>query len=59
MRHIMVGFVMQNAKMFEGVADQIANLMGHALRQWVVSDGALLTVVCVSVAQYERVMMAC
>ncbi|KAL4852731.1 hypothetical protein ACK3TF_006203 [Chlorella vulgaris] len=33
-RHILVSFVQQNPKAFNGVRDQIATLMGHALRQW-------------------------
>lgn len=33
-RHIMVTFVQQNPAVFERHRDQMANLMGHSLRQW-------------------------
>lgn len=38
-RHIIVSFVQQNRDTFGGVEDQMAQLMGHACRQWHVSEG--------------------
>lgn len=41
-RHILVSYVQQRHKAFEAVADQMAFLMGHAVRMWQVStDGGL------------------
>ena len=38
-RHILVSFVQQNKQAFAGVEDQMATLMGHALRMWQVRWG--------------------
>lgn len=41
-RHILVSFVQQHRAVFGGVEDQMAHLMGHALRQWQVRCSLLV-----------------
>lgn len=33
-RHILVSYIQQNPTTLAGVEDQVAHLMGHALRMW-------------------------